>query len=101
HGMIYSDNAPGLENTLHKHLENKRLNLVDTRAEFFQATIDEIEQIVKEFNLTVQLTKLAEAKEYRETISIREAKGKEVDGQKGEHKTQTEKQLEKFPVSLG
>lgn len=100
HGMIYSENAPALENTLHRHLENKRLNLVNRRAEFFQTTIDEIEQIIKEFNLTVQLTKLAEAREYRETVSIREAREKQASGQTEEHKTQIEKQLEKFPTSL-
>lgn len=70
HGMIYSDNAPGLENTLHRHLESKRLNMVNNRAEFFVTNINEIEQIIKEFNLSVKLTKIAEAKEYRESISI-------------------------------
>ena len=98
HGMIYSDNAPGLENTLHRHLESKRLKLVNSRAEFFQTTIDEIEQIIKEFNLTVTLTKLAEAREYRETVALRQAKTS--NGQVGENKTQIEKELQKFPTSL-
>lgn len=100
HGLIYSEDAPGLENTLHKHLDNKRLNLVDTRAEFFVTTIEEIEKILKDFNLSVQLTKLAEAKEYRESISIRQAKEKALNNQADIPKTQVEKQLEKFPTSL-
>ncbi|MDD2889393.1 MAG: DUF4041 domain-containing protein [bacterium] len=100
HGLIYSENAPEVENTLHKRLDNKRLNLVNMRAEFFKTSIDEIEQIVKEMNLTVQLTKLAEAREYRETISIREAKKQQIDGQIEHNKTPIEEKLEKFPTSL-
>ncbi|HTF05689.1 MAG TPA: DUF4041 domain-containing protein [Bacteroidia bacterium] len=95
HGMIYSEDAPGLENLLHKRLENKRLNLVNRRAEFFQASIDEIEEIIKEFNLTIQLTKLAEAREYRETLSLREA-SKNVNTQPDPVK----EKLEIFPAAL-
>lgn len=72
HGMIYSENAPELENRIHKKLESKRVNLVNRRAEFFDTTLNELEAIVKELNLNIQLTKIAEAKEYRETISLRE-----------------------------
>lgn len=38
HGMIYSENAPELENILHKKIESKRVNLVNQRAEFFNTT---------------------------------------------------------------
>ncbi len=100
HGLIYSEDAPKLENTLHKHLDNKRLNLVDTRAEFFVTTIEEIEQILKDFNLSITLTKLAEAKEYRESLSLRQAKEKELSGTDSISKSNIEKQLEKIPISL-
>lgn len=72
HGMIYSENAPELENMLHKKLEPKRVNLVNQRAEFFNTTIDELSSIVNELNLNIHLTKIAEAKEYRETLSLKE-----------------------------
>jgi hypothetical protein len=97
HGLIYSENAPELENTLHRKLETKRLNLVNYRAEFFKTSIDEIEDIVKTIGHTVQIIKTAEAKEYRETISIRESK---INGQTDKPKTEAEKQLDKFPTSL-
>ncbi len=100
HAMIYSENAPALENNLHKKLEKHRLNLVNYRAEFFKTSLDEIEQIVKEYGLTVELTKIAEAKEYRETMSIREAREKEYPNGKDQPKTEIEKQLDKFPTSL-
>lgn len=78
HGMIYSENAPELENILHKKIESKRVNLVNQRAEFFNTTFDEIEAIVKGLNLNIQLTKIAEAKEYRETLALREAQNNVV-----------------------
>lgn len=78
HGMIYSENAPELEGILHKKIESKRVNLVNQRAEFFNTTIDEIEAIVKGLSLNIQLTKIAEAKEYRETLSLREARNNVV-----------------------
>jgi multidrug efflux pump subunit AcrB len=76
HGLIYSENAPELENKMHKKLESKRLNLVNYRAEFFKTSIDEIAGIVTELGLSIQLTKIAEAKEYRETASILKSKEK-------------------------
>jgi len=100
HGMIYSENAPELENTLHKRLDSKRMNLVNYRAEFFKTSLDEIDTIVKSLGLTVELTKLAEAKEYRSTLSIRDAMDKESGGQSEKPKTEIEKQLDKFPKSL-
>ena len=72
HGMIYSENEPELENIIHNKLESKRVNLVNRRAEFFDTSIDELEAIVNDLKLNLQLTKLAEAKEYRETLSLRE-----------------------------
>lgn len=74
HAIIYSDNAPELENILHKKFEEKRVNLVNARREFFHISIDEIENIVKELNLNINFIKLAEAKEYRESQSIRSLK---------------------------
>jgi len=95
HGLIYSENAPELENLLQKKLESKRLNLVNRRAEFFNTTIDEVEAIVNELNLNIQLTKMAEAKEYRETLSLREVQSGVT------QKTEEEiKEDAKFPETL-
>lgn len=95
HGLIYSENAPELEGNLHRKLDTKRINLINRRAEFFITTIDEIEAIVKELNLNVQLTKIAEAREYRETISLKKAQSEAI--------LTTEKELKKetkFPEAL-
>lgn len=46
--MIFSDNAPALEAALHRAFEDRKLNMVNTRREFFYVTLDEIKQVVKE-----------------------------------------------------
>lgn len=73
HAMIYSENAPELENELHKNFDGKRLNLVNQRKEFFRVSLDEIVNYVSKGNDEVEFTKLAEAREYRESMSIRDS----------------------------
>lgn len=71
HAMIFSDNAPELENILHKHFEKQSVNRVNLRKEFFHVSLDEIEKVVKEnFNNTVTFTKVPVAEEYRQTLNI-------------------------------
>lgn len=70
HAMIFSDDAPYLENELHKYFAEKAVNKVNPRKEFYNVDIDEIEKIVKEkYNDTVQFTKIPLATEYRQSIS--------------------------------
>lgn len=76
HAMIKSDNAPALETSLHKHFENKRVNLINSRKEFFYVTLDEIEKFIKESNMDVEFTETAEAREFRESEAIRESQKK-------------------------
>jgi len=71
HAMIYSENAPSLENILHTHFDKKRVNLVNPRREFFYISLDEIEKICNQEGLKVELTKVAEARQYRETLALR------------------------------
>lgn len=71
HGVIFSENAPEFENLLHKEFSNKRVNMVNSRKEFFNVKIHEIEEVVKKYNAEIELTKIAEARQYRESIIIR------------------------------
>ena len=71
HALIYSDNAPELENKLHKEFDRQKVNLVNNRREFFNVSLNEIEKIVHENNDEIEFTKIAEAKEYRESQRIR------------------------------
>lgn len=73
HAMIFSDNAPELENTLHQHFEKQSVNRVNLRKEFFHVSLDEIETFVKNnFNNTVEFIKIPAASEYRQTLAILE-----------------------------
>lgn len=45
HAMIFSDDAPALEAALHKAFEDRKLNMVNTRREFFNVTLDEITNV--------------------------------------------------------
>lgn len=71
HALIYSDNAPELENKLHKEFDRQKVNLVNNRREFFNVNLSEIEKIVHDNNDEIEFTKIAEAKEYRESQRIR------------------------------
>ncbi|MCI2889344.1 DUF4041 domain-containing protein [Staphylococcus hominis] len=73
HAMIFSDDAPTLENTLHRHFRDRELNKVNHRKEFFRVDIDEIEEVVKNnHNNTVEFTKIPVAEQYWESQNINE-----------------------------
>ena len=74
HAMIFSENAPALENELHKAFANKKLNMFNYRKEFFKITLEEIEEKVKELNLNVEFIKIPEAMQFRETQNMIEKK---------------------------
>ena len=68
HAMIFSEDAPALEASLHKAFESKKVNMVNNRKEFFNVTLDEIEEVVKaNYDKTVEFTRLPEAEQYRES----------------------------------
>jgi hypothetical protein len=73
HAMIYSENAPELENNLHKTFAEKRINLVNHRKEYFNVGLEDIEKIVKEQSPNSEFVLTAEAEEYRKTVALREA----------------------------
>ena len=71
HAMIFSDDAPALETSLHQAFEKQSVNRVNLRKEFFRVSLDDIERVVKEnFNKAVKFTRIPVAKEYNETLEI-------------------------------
>lgn len=95
HAMIYSEDAPALENALHKTFANKKVNMLNYRKEFFKVTLDEIEHRVKELGLNTEFIRLSEAEEYRETLAILEKLNSAI-----EHKTLDQIIADEFPSSL-
>lgn len=72
HSFIFSDDAVGLENKLHKMMENKRVNKVNRRKEFFYTSIDELEKVVTEIDPTAEFNRTMLAEEFRQSLSTDE-----------------------------
>lgn len=70
HAMIFTEDAPALENQLHQKFTHRRVNRVNERKEFFNVGIDEIEAVVTDHHGEFHLTKLAEAEEFRKTLAM-------------------------------
>jgi len=74
HAMIFSDDAPSLENALHKAFDDRRLNKINLRREFFNVKLEQIEGVVKRnFSKPVEFTKLAEAAQYRQSLMLKQS----------------------------
>lgn len=70
HSFIFSDDAVSLENKLHTLLDDRRVNKVNLRKEFFRVSIDELENLVNEIDPTAEFNKTILAEEYRQTLDL-------------------------------
>ena len=95
HAMIYSDEAPTLEYELHKAFTDRKVNMLNYRKEFFNVTLEEIEQKIKDIGLDAEFSKIPEAMEYRETLAILEKLNSQT-----ELLTVEQMIAEEFPSSL-
>lgn len=78
HAMIFSEDAPALEAALHKAFDDRKLNMVNTRREFFHVTLDEIKEVVKQnFDKTVEFVDSAPAEQYRESLLMKKMKSQD------------------------
>jgi multidrug efflux pump subunit AcrA (membrane-fusion protein) len=75
HAMVYSDDAPALEAAFHQRFKDRSVNLVNLRKEFFHVDLAELEAFAKQRGLKIAFTKVAEAREYRESAAMRLARG--------------------------
>ena len=72
HAMIFSDDAPALEAALHRAFEDKKVNMVNHRREFFNVTLDEIKAVVRQnFDKTVEFNDVPDAEQYRVSQRMR------------------------------
>ena len=72
HSFIFSNDAVGLENKLHTLLDDRRVNKVNMRKEFFNISLDELEQIVTETEPTAEFNRTMAAEEFRQSQSSNE-----------------------------
>ena len=70
HAIIYCDDAPRLENTLHRLFHHRRLNRINERKEFFRVTLTEIAEAVHANHGEIGFLHEAEAQEYRKTMAL-------------------------------
>lgn len=71
HAMIFSDDAPALEKKLHRLFDDRSVNKVNPRKEFFRLPLSEIKQAVDSYEVKdVRWTMKADAAEYRESMSM-------------------------------
>ncbi len=71
HAMIYSDEAPALENALHREFADRRINASNMRKEFFRVDLEEVEEAVRRLAPTASFFADREAQEWHETLARR------------------------------
>ena len=72
HMMISSDDAPSLENALHKELHMLRVNRINPRKEFFKVDIETIAKLAQKYHGKVDYLATPEALEYNESLNMSE-----------------------------
>lgn len=81
HALIFTEDAPSLENALHKRFNLRRVNFENMKKEFFRVSIEEIQDELHKIHqeegvqADLRLTLVAEAKQYR----LSEAKRRELE----------------------
>jgi len=75
HALLFSENAPALENQLHKHFVIMQINKVNYRKEFFRVDLQHIREEVEKLGLaeSAKWTMAAKAREYHESVAIEKA----------------------------
>ncbi|MVO18374.1 DUF4041 domain-containing protein [Rhodobacteraceae bacterium CY05] len=79
HAMIYSDDAPALEKTLHAEYDDRRVNAANYRKEFFRVAVDEVEQAVLRLAPEADFFSDIEAQEFHETKAKRKEEADRLD----------------------
>lgn len=70
HSFIFSEDAVSLESELHKRLNDRRVNKINMRKEFFNCSIEELEKLVLEIEPTAPFTTTMLAEQYRQTLEL-------------------------------
>ncbi|GAJ97779.1 GIY-YIG nuclease family protein [Geomicrobium sp. JCM 19055] len=73
HALIFSDDAVGLEQQLHKQLQQQRVNKVNFRKEFFRTEVSELQTIVEEIDPTAEFIPTMIAEEYTQSLALEES----------------------------
>lgn len=96
HAMIFSDDAPGLEKSLHRHFLRRQVNKVNPRKEFFRSGLEAIRQELETLGVETHWTMTARAHEYRESLRIEQQilENPEVEREWTRHQLEVEVEIE-------
>lgn len=79
HAMIFTDDAPALEAALHRAFEDRKLNMVNQRREFFNVTLDEIKTVIRaNYDKTVEFEDIPSAEQYRVSLRMKHGNSPEI-----------------------
>lgn len=78
HAMIYTEDAPGLESTLHQKFHERRLNLDNYRKEFFRVPLNEIREEVERMGIVTTWVETPKAEQWRSSERIRQGENTET-----------------------
>lgn len=71
HAMISCENAPQLENMLHRELARYRVNRINLRKEYFRVDLNKILGVVKKsYNSEIEYVATPEALQYRQSLEV-------------------------------
>ena len=70
--MISCDDAPSLENEMHRKFDKARLNKVNRRKEFFRVDLKQVADAVIELHGEIEYEADAEALEYAQSLEMDE-----------------------------
>lgn len=73
HALLFSDDAPALERSLHRHFLNNQVNKVNPRKEFFRVELADIKTEIERLGIDTKWTIAAEARQYRESLAVEKA----------------------------
>lgn len=74
HALIFTEDAPGLEAALHTAFENRKVNKINPRREFFRVPLEEIKRVVRQnFDKTVEWIDVPEAEQYRQSLVMQQS----------------------------
>ena len=73
HALLFSDDAPALERSLHRQFLNNQVNKVNPRKEFFRVELTNIKTEIERLGIETKWTLAAEARQYRESLSVEKA----------------------------
>jgi hypothetical protein len=73
HTLTFVNNAPHVEKTLHREFSEKRVNVDNHRKEFFKVTPQQVSDAMEDLDIEADWYFEVEAKEYRESLLIRES----------------------------